>query len=82
MQFRFPGNQFLDNPQIVRAELAFDFFIRQYSAVQLPDSAAKSLPAQGYGVGKSSVKIKMAVLIISRTLHADNGRFKGKAVPE
>jgi hypothetical protein len=21
-------------------------------------------------------------LIISRTLHADNGRFKGKAVPE
>ena len=73
MQFRFPGNQFLDNSQIVRAELAFDFFIRQYSAVQLPDSAAKSLPAQGYGVGKSSV---------SRTLHADNGRFKGKAAPE
>ena len=80
MQFRFPGNQFLDNSQIVRAELAFDFLIRQYSAVQLPDSAAKSLPAQGYGVGKSSVK--MAVLIISRTLHADNGRFKGKAAPE
>lgn len=58
MQFRLPGNQFPDNSQIVRAELEFNFFIRQYSAVQLPDSAAESLPAQGYGVRKSSVKIK------------------------
>ncbi len=58
VQFRLSGKQSLDDAQVVRPELAFDFLIRQRSAVQFPDGAAEGFPAQGYGIRKRSVKIK------------------------